>query len=246
MGLETGEYITDLVLANPLSSDLKHQGDDHLRLLKKTVQQSFPNINAPVLWTPTDFGLFNPSAGGSITGDTSLNGSLLLGDTTLMGLGSVGLSRRSSNNILYMQGDTSGIIFLDNSQNTLMALTPTLINFYKDTSYADNIHSYWGAGNALDIYHDGANSAINNNAGQLTISNKAVSGLTVIQGDNSGGILRNVASFGGATPNTILYVDGIEAMRTVSNTIRCASMPTSAAGLSAGDLWRNGNVVNIV
>ena len=48
MPLETGEFITDLVITNPLGTDPKSQGDDHLRLLKKTVQQSFPAIDAAV------------------------------------------------------------------------------------------------------------------------------------------------------------------------------------------------------
>jgi len=55
MPLETGEFITDLILTNPLGSDAKSQGDDHLRLLKKTVQQSFPNVDGAVNLTPTEF-----------------------------------------------------------------------------------------------------------------------------------------------------------------------------------------------
>ncbi len=52
MPLETGEFITDLVSTNPLGTDPKSQGDDHLRLLKKVVQQSFPNIDEAVLNAP--------------------------------------------------------------------------------------------------------------------------------------------------------------------------------------------------
>jgi len=48
MPLETGDYITDLVPTNPLGTDPKSEGDDHLRLVKKTVQQSFPFIDAQV------------------------------------------------------------------------------------------------------------------------------------------------------------------------------------------------------
>lgn len=54
MALETGNYITDLVITNPTGGDPKSQGDDHLRLVKKTVKQTFPNINAPVTVTPTE------------------------------------------------------------------------------------------------------------------------------------------------------------------------------------------------
>lgn len=43
MGLETGTYVTDLVTTNPVSGDLRSVGDDHLRLLKTTVKNTFPN-----------------------------------------------------------------------------------------------------------------------------------------------------------------------------------------------------------
>ena len=43
MGLETGSWIEDLVDTNPLGSDPKSQGDDHIRLIKKVVQDTFPN-----------------------------------------------------------------------------------------------------------------------------------------------------------------------------------------------------------
>ncbi|MFZ2403687.1 MAG: hypothetical protein WAW41_01020 [Methylobacter sp.] len=52
MGLETGTYISDLVATNPLGTDLKSAGDDHIRLLKSTIKATFPNINAAV--TATD------------------------------------------------------------------------------------------------------------------------------------------------------------------------------------------------
>jgi len=42
MGLETGTYISDLVTTNPTASDALSQADDHLRLLKTAVQNSFP------------------------------------------------------------------------------------------------------------------------------------------------------------------------------------------------------------
>lgn len=54
MSLENGTYISDLVKTNPTGTDPKSQGDDHLRLIKACVQQSFPNINAPVTAAPAD------------------------------------------------------------------------------------------------------------------------------------------------------------------------------------------------
>ncbi len=43
MALETGSFISDLTTSNPPGTDAKSQGDDHLRLIKTTVQGSFPN-----------------------------------------------------------------------------------------------------------------------------------------------------------------------------------------------------------
>jgi hypothetical protein len=44
-GLESGTYISDLVVTNPLTSDLASTSDDHLRLIKSTIKNTFPSIN---------------------------------------------------------------------------------------------------------------------------------------------------------------------------------------------------------
>lgn len=44
MGLESGTYVDDLVTTNPVgASDPKSQGDDHLRLIKSVLKNTFPN-----------------------------------------------------------------------------------------------------------------------------------------------------------------------------------------------------------
>lgn len=45
MGLETGTFIDDLVDTNPPSNDLASQGDDHIRLLKTVLKNTFPNAD---------------------------------------------------------------------------------------------------------------------------------------------------------------------------------------------------------
>lgn len=47
MGLEVATYISELVDTNPLSGDPKKQGDDHLRLIKDVLQNTFPNADRP-------------------------------------------------------------------------------------------------------------------------------------------------------------------------------------------------------
>jgi hypothetical protein len=64
MGLETGDYISDLVDTNPLGTDPKNQGDD--RLIKKCVQQSFPLVDGAVSIATLNF--VDRSADETITG----------------------------------------------------------------------------------------------------------------------------------------------------------------------------------
>lgn len=46
MGLESGTFISDLVDSNPVgASDFVSQGDNHLRLLKTLIKNSFPNVD---------------------------------------------------------------------------------------------------------------------------------------------------------------------------------------------------------
>ena len=45
MALESATYISGLVDTNPTGSDNISQGDEHLRLIKKVVQDSFPDVN---------------------------------------------------------------------------------------------------------------------------------------------------------------------------------------------------------
>ena len=45
MALETGTYLADFVASNPVgSTDAKSQGDDHLRLIKTLLQNTFPTM----------------------------------------------------------------------------------------------------------------------------------------------------------------------------------------------------------
>ena len=47
MGLESADYISQLVTTNPVgATDPKEQGDDHLRLIKHVLQTQFPNLGA--------------------------------------------------------------------------------------------------------------------------------------------------------------------------------------------------------
>ena len=71
MGLETFSYITSLNVSNPVhATDQVSQGDDHLRGIKLALTQSFPNVNAAVTLTPTEFNYLDGVTG--VTGSGSL------------------------------------------------------------------------------------------------------------------------------------------------------------------------------
>jgi hypothetical protein len=52
MGLEAATYITQLQEAWPLGGDLRREGDDHFRLLKRVLKNTFPDMDGPILATP--------------------------------------------------------------------------------------------------------------------------------------------------------------------------------------------------
>lgn len=64
MGIESAQYINQLVPTNPLSTDSVSQADDHLRLIKKAITNTFPNLDGPVTATPSQ--LNNPIPSGAI------------------------------------------------------------------------------------------------------------------------------------------------------------------------------------
>lgn len=62
MSLESATYVKQLVSSNPDGADPKGQGDDHLRLIKLTLLNTFPNLDAAVTVTPAEL---NAVAGGT-------------------------------------------------------------------------------------------------------------------------------------------------------------------------------------
>jgi len=72
MALESGTYLDDLVNTNPTASDNVSQGDDHLRLIKKVLKNSFPSVDAAV----------NAIHTGTSAPSTSIAQGLLWVDTT--------------------------------------------------------------------------------------------------------------------------------------------------------------------
>ena len=68
MSLESATTIAQLVASNPTPTDPKSQGDDHLRLIKSVLQNSFPNFTGPI----DQF--YVKKTGDTMTGNLTLTG----------------------------------------------------------------------------------------------------------------------------------------------------------------------------
>lgn len=66
MPLETATYINNLDVNAPAATDFLAQADDHLRLIKSVLKNTFPNLNGPVTATAEHLSSLLTSAGGEI------------------------------------------------------------------------------------------------------------------------------------------------------------------------------------
>ena len=87
MGLETFNFLDSLNVSNPDGAvDGKNEGDNHIRGIKTTLKNSFPNVNAAVNPTPTEFNrlvgitsaLIESAGAQSLAGDKTFNGAVVL------------------------------------------------------------------------------------------------------------------------------------------------------------------------
>jgi hypothetical protein len=63
MALESATYINGLVPANPLGSDAIAFADDHIRLIKTTLKNTFPNLSGAVNWNQDQLNTMMPIGG---------------------------------------------------------------------------------------------------------------------------------------------------------------------------------------
>lgn len=81
MGLETFGFINSLVRTNPVSADPKSQGDDHIRGVKGTLLDQFPNLSGAVTPTHTELNYVD-GVTSSIQGQIDLKAPLASPDFT--------------------------------------------------------------------------------------------------------------------------------------------------------------------
>lgn len=70
MTIEAAAYINELVPTNPAAADLLRESDDHARLMKQVLVNTFPNLNGAVTATPAELNLL---VGKAAVGDVLLN-----------------------------------------------------------------------------------------------------------------------------------------------------------------------------
>jgi hypothetical protein len=67
MALETVTNIDDLVVTNPLSTDARSQGDDHIRNIKLALKTDLPNITGVMTATQAELNVNTGVTGGTVT-----------------------------------------------------------------------------------------------------------------------------------------------------------------------------------
>lgn len=78
MGIEIANYISELDSNNPLVGDFVSEGDDHIRLLKKVIKQSFPNVDATVKHSNDTFNSVIDNIDLSVIGTMDFNNSSVI------------------------------------------------------------------------------------------------------------------------------------------------------------------------
>lgn len=148
MALEVGTHISDLEQTNPVSTDGLGQADDHIRLIKKTILNTFPNITGPVLATQAELNLID-----GITATTvelnSLSG--YTGDVSdLNKLAGVTASASELNTLGGITATTDEINKLDGVVATTAELN-TMAGITATTTELNKLDGYSGNGTDLSI-----------------------------------------------------------------------------------------------
>ena len=146
MALEVGTHIDDLNQTNPASTDGIGQADDHIRLIKKTILNTFPNITGPVLATQAELN-FTDGLTSSTAELNTLDG--YTGDVSDFNkLAGVTASSSELSKLAGVTASTSEINKLDGLNTTTSELN-TMAGITASTSELNKIDGY--TGNSADL-----------------------------------------------------------------------------------------------
>lgn len=112
MALEAGNFIGDLVPSNPGPNDPKSQGDDHLRLIKEVLQNSFSGFMKSILVTGTavqgsTVDQIVLTTAGAFGLDSSFSIVTLIAPASNSGAMEININGSGYKNILTLHGDTT-------------------------------------------------------------------------------------------------------------------------------------------
>lgn len=165
MALETATYISGLVAANPLSTDPKSQGDDHLRLIKSTLQATFPNITGAVTATHTELSYVSGVTSGIQGQLDAITAQLVSGGTALNQISAASASStidNAANQINWNWNLTGasgkGFAVSESAASTLGAGAQDLVSFGTlsgSTANAFRVTAH-GANDAILVRYNGA------------------------------------------------------------------------------------------
>ena len=88
MTVEAATYLNDFVQANPAGTDFKNEGDNHIRLIKQVLQNTFPNLTRRAFSFLAKGVNYNLVAGDNITVVNITAGGLTIGAAAAASLGS--------------------------------------------------------------------------------------------------------------------------------------------------------------
>jgi microcystin-dependent protein len=183
MAIETASYVNALVSSNPPDTDPEGQGATHLRLIKSTLTNTFPNLNGAVTATPASLnaaGALQPSGTGPLVvpnvatsipfGGTSYATTITMkGATAHLGDATLATAPNALTVSMYDTNNSSNqtLLTLDRTNQVVAVGTPTL-NIQNSVS---------GFGT------DNTKTTINSSSSQVTVS---VNGTALIQANTSG------------------------------------------------------------
>lgn len=217
MALETGTYISDLVATNPTATDLKSQGDDHIRLLKSTIKASFPNVTGAA--TPTHNEL-NYVAGVTSAIQTQINAKAPTASPTFTGVPSAPTATTGTNTT---QIATTAFV----TQTAFASTLPNQTGNNGKLLTTDGSTASWTAALATGTVTSVGVSA----PGLFTVTNSPVTGSGTLTLSYSGTALPSANGGTGQTSYTIgdiLYASGTSALS------KLAGVAVGSALLSAG------------
>jgi hypothetical protein len=161
MSVESATYISDLNVANPTHTDGINQGDSHMRLIKSTLQATFPNVTGAMTATHTQLnnagaaaataGLLIAPANGAtsavlrLTGAASTGAYIVANVSTSGQAGVLGLYSNNSTNTVTTLGAT-----LDGSGNfsAVGSINGSLVKQNGNTLVPTGIVAMWSGSQA--------------------------------------------------------------------------------------------------